>query len=148
MPANFVKGDILDEAKSASDKRALVFAADGGVVVAVKKQWPAFAEALAQAKKVEPGEVFEWRDGDLALFAMGVQRAEAKPKVSWIERSLKTVVERSTKEGVTRVLIPRFAGDWTRIKKVITELGATTTIDLVVFEQFIRKPTDTSGEEK
>jgi len=148
MPANFVKGDILDEAKNAEDKRALVFPAQGGIVVAVNKQWPAFAEALEQAKRIEPGGVFEWRDGDLALFALGIQRADAKPKVSWIERSLKTVVERSSKDATTRILIPRLVGDWTRIKKVITEVGAKTTIDLVVFEQFIRKPTEVSGEKK
>lgn len=139
MPANFVKGDVLEEANGETGKRALVFSAEGGIAAAVKKRWPELAKALAEAKSVQPGEIFEWREGELFVFALGIQRGDAKPKVPWIERSLKAVIERATKEGVPRILMPRFGGDWTRVKKLLGELGATTTIDLVVFEQFIRK---------
>lgn len=145
MPANFVKGDILDEVAAESGKRALVFGAASGIAVAVKKRWPGVAKTLelpdgSGVRLVEPGEVLEWHDGDLFVFALGIQRGDAKPKVSWIERSLRHVIERATTEGVRRILVPRLAGDWTRVKKVLGEVGATTTIDLVVFEQFVRKP--------
>lgn len=144
MPANFMKGDILDEALVESGKRALVFGATTGMATAVKKRWPALAEALGEAeggteKTVEPGEAFEWRDGDLFVFALGIQRGDAKPKVPWIERSLRNVIARAEKEDVRRILVPRLGGDWTRVKKLLVEVGATTTIDLVVFEQFVRK---------
>ena len=144
MPANFVKGDVLEEAAVESGKRAFAFGAGTGVAAAVKKRWPGVAELLDDAqggttKAVEPGEVVEWRDGDLLVFVLGIQRGDGKPKVSWVERSLRTVVARAEKEDVRRILIPRLGGDWTRIKKMLGEVGATTTIDLVVFEQFVRK---------
>jgi hypothetical protein len=145
MPAKFVKGDILEEAAAETGKRALVFGATSGIAAAVRKRWPAFGEAFdaangGVAKPVEPGEVFEWHEGDLFVFALGIQRGDAKPKVPWIERSLRTVIDRAAKETAPRILVPRFGGDWTRIKKLLGEIGATTAIDLVVFEQFVRKP--------
>lgn len=144
MPANFVKGDILEEAALESGKRALVFGAASGIAAAVKKRWPELVGAAdapkdGAAKDVEPGEVAEWCQGDLFVFALGIQRGDAKPKVPWIERSLRSVLARAETEGVRRILIPRFTGDWTRLKKLLGEMGATTTIDLVVFEQFVRK---------
>jgi hypothetical protein len=142
MPANFVKGDVLEEAALEEGKRALAFGAASGVAAAVKKRWPAFGVEGTKdvaSSPVEPGEVIEWREGDLFVFALGIQRGDGKPKVSWIERSLRTVLERAEKEGVRRVLLPRLGGDWTRVKKLLGEIGATTTIDLVVFEQFVRK---------
>lgn len=138
MPANFVKGDVLDEVNAESGKRALVFGATSGIAVAVRKKWPAVG-ALLDGKALEPGEVLEWQEGDLFVFALGIQRGDDKPKVPWIERSLRTVLERATKEGVPRILVPRLGGDWTRVKKLLGEIGATTPIDLVVFEQFVRK---------
>lgn len=145
MPTNFLKGDVLDEAKNGAGARALAFAAEGGIVAAVKKEWPAFAEALdkTKSKSVEPGEVFEWSDGELTLFALGIQRSDGKPKVPWISRALGAAIERADEKGVVRILVPRLGGDWPRVKKVLEELGATTTIDLVVFEQFVRKATTT-----
>jgi hypothetical protein len=146
MPANFVKGDVLEEAAIESGKRAFAFGAATGLAAAVRKRWPGVGQVLddengGTTKSVEPGEVVEWRDGDLLIFVLGIQRGEGKPKVSWIERSLRTVLSRAEKEGVRRILIPRLGGDWTRIKKMLGEVGATTTIDLVVFEQFVRKST-------
>lgn len=145
MPANFMKGDVLDEAAIESGKRALVFGATTGLAVAVGKRWPAAVEALEMPKgsgaiTVQPGEALEWHDGDLFVFALGIQRGDGKPKVSWIERSLRHVIERATQEEIRRILVPRLGGDWTRVKKLLGEIGATTTIDIVVFEQFVRKP--------
>lgn len=145
MPANFVKGDVLDEAAVESGKRAIVFGATSGVALAVGKRWPGASAAFESPKgsgriAVEPGEVLEWQDGDLFVFALGIQRGDGKPKVPWIERSLRHVIERASKEGMHRILVPRLGGDWTRVKKLLGEIGATTTIDLVVFEQFVRKP--------
>lgn len=139
MPANFMKGDILEEAAADTGKRALVFGASTGIAAAVMKRWPAVADALGGSKAVEPGEAVEWRQEDLFIFALGIQRGGDKPKVSWIERSLRSVLARAETEGVRRILVPRLGGDWTRIKKLLGEVGMTTSIDLVVFEQFVRK---------
>jgi hypothetical protein len=142
MPANFVKGDVLEEAELETGKRALAFGSTSGLAAAVKKRWPDLGleeTKGATSTEPEPGEVIEGRRGELYVFALGIQRANGKPKVSWIERSLRTVLVRAEKENVRRILLPRLGGDWTRVKKLLGEIGATTTIDLVVFEQFVRK---------
>jgi hypothetical protein len=145
MPTNFVKGDVLTEAEGIAGaeepagKRALAFGVTSGIASAVKKRWPDFAKALDEAKPLQPGEVFAWRHGDLFIYALAIERNDGKPKVSWIERSLRIVIDRSSNEGVARILLPRLGGDWMRVKKLLDEIGATTTIDLVVFEQFVRK---------
>jgi O-acetyl-ADP-ribose deacetylase (regulator of RNase III) len=154
MPANFVKGDILDEASQSTGPRALAFAADcagtmnRGIAAALKSRWPALAEAFAahaSSGKMQLGDVFEWRDGDLRVYALGVQKGGAKPKVSSVERSLRSALERAAADGVVRLLVPRIGGgktglDWTRVKRVITEASSERPIDVVVFEQFVRKP--------
>lgn len=154
MPANFVKGDILDEASQSTGPRALAFAADcagtmrSGIAVALKNRWPALADAFgahASSGKMQLGDVFEWRDDDLRVYALGVQKGSAKPKVSSVERSLRAALDRAAADGVVRLLMPRIGGgktglDWTRVKRVITEVAAERPIDVVVFEQFIRKP--------
>lgn len=154
MPANFVKGDILDEASTSTGSRALAFAADcagtmdQGVAVALKNKWPALADAFAAhgaTGKMQLGDVFEWRDGDLRVYALGVQKGTAKPKISSVERALRVAVERASEAGIMRLFVPRIGGgktglDWTRVKRVLTEVAADKPIDVVVFEQFVRKP--------
>lgn len=155
MPANFVKGDILDEASGAEGPRALAFAADcagtmdNGIAVALRNKWTALAEAFAAhaaGGKMQLGDVFEWRDGDLRVYALGVQKGGAKPKISSIERSLRAAMERAAAAGIPRVLVPRIGGgktglDWTRVKRVIEQVASEKPIDVVVFEQFVRTPT-------
>ncbi len=154
MPANFVKGDILDEASQSTGPRALAFAADcggattAGVAAAVAKRWPAFADAFrahAGSGKMQLGDVFEWREGDLRVYALGVMKGAAKPKVSSIERALRAALERAATDAIPRVLVPRVGGgktglDWTRVKRVLTDAAAERAIEVVVFEQFVRKP--------
>ena len=153
MPANFVKGDIFDEATQEGGVRALAFPADcggtmdTGIASAVKKRWPKLADELAAhgaTNKMQLGDVYAWRDGDLFIYALGIQKGGAKPKVSSVERALQSAAKRAVDDGVVRILLPRIGGgksglDWARVKHVIVETGAATHIDLVVFEQFVRK---------
>lgn len=143
MPTELVKGDLFEDTT-----KAFAFAADcegtmnAGVAVAFKKRWPAFAEAFAKAK-LEPGDVFSWREGDVAVYALGLQRGGKKPKVSTLERALRAMVDRAVADGVTRIALPRIGGgksglDWTRVKRVLEELGGTTTLTIACYEQFIR----------
>ena len=154
MPANFVKGDILEEAAQPPGTRALAFGADcsgtmeSGIAAAIRQRWPAFAKAFeehaAGGRKMQLGDVFAWRDGDLAIYALGIQKGGVKPKISSVERALRGAIERAAEERIPRVLFPRIGGgksglDWARLKRVIGELAAEKPLDVVVFEQFVRK---------
>lgn len=162
MPANFMKGDLLGEAAAPSGPRVLAFGADcsgsmeHGVASAIRQRWPAFAEAFAahaKETKMQLGQVFAWRDGDLAIYALGITKDGARPKIGSLERALASAAVTATEaaERPSRVLLPRLGGgksglDWTRVKRVIQEVAATTHVDFVVFEQFVRTGAGSAGE--
>ena len=156
MGCAFLKGDIFHEATSAGESnervRAVAFGADTdgtlsrGIAVAFKSRWPDLARVFAthcEGGKMQLGDVFSWREGDLFVYALGLSSAGSKPKMSTLERSLAALLDRAERDDVQRVLLPRLGAgkvglDWVRIKKSLTELGAKTPLNLVVFEQFIR----------
>ena len=119
---------------------------NAGISVALKKQWPAFAEAFlahGASGKMQLGDIFAWRDGDVAIYALGIQKGDAKPRFSSFERALLSAIEYGTAEGVHAILLPRLAGgksglDWTRVKKLLTDVGTGSTTQLIVFEKFVR----------
>jgi O-acetyl-ADP-ribose deacetylase (regulator of RNase III) len=152
MPTTFIKGDIFAEAAERTGPRALAFGADcagtmdAGIAVAFRQRWPALAEAYrvrCEGGRMQLGDLFAWRDGDLFVYALGLHRDGKKPKVSIFERALSAMIARATEDGVTTVLLPRFGAgkngmDWTRVKRVLSNAGAAP-LELVVFEQFIRR---------
>jgi O-acetyl-ADP-ribose deacetylase (regulator of RNase III) len=152
MPTTFVKGDLFEDSKSVRPPRALAFAADcsgamdKGIAVAFKKRWPALAhayEARAAGGKMQLGDVFAWREGDDVVYVLGIQRGDKKPKVSTLTRALEAMVAHATRDGVSRIGLPRIGAgkggiDRVRVKRVLTEIGEKTPVALVVFEQFVR----------
>jgi O-acetyl-ADP-ribose deacetylase (regulator of RNase III) len=152
MPTTFVKGDLFEDSKDVPPPRAFAFAADcsgtmdKGISVAFRKRWPALAEAYharAAGGKMQLGDVFAWREGDDIVYALGIQSGDKKPKVSTLSRALAAMVARASSDGVVRIALPRIGAgkggiDRVRVKKVLTEVGDTTPIALVVFEQFVR----------
>ena len=159
MPTTFVKGDIFEDTTAEGARRAFAFAADcsgamdRGVAVAFRKRWPALAEALAARAaggKMQLGDVFTWRDGDVVVYALGVHQGEKKPKVSHLERALAAMLAEAAADGVSRVALPRVGAgkgglDWARAKRVLVELGEASPVSLVVFEQFVRAVTPASA---
>jgi O-acetyl-ADP-ribose deacetylase (regulator of RNase III) len=153
MPTTFVKGDILAEIDSRKGKRGLAFAADcngtmdAGFAIALRKKWPALAEAFAAhgaTGKMQPGDVFTWKKGYLYVFALGLTRHGSKPKMAALDRAARNLVTQATEAKAKTVLLPRVGAgkdalDWKRVKSVLEALGAETPLDLVVFEQFIRE---------
>jgi O-acetyl-ADP-ribose deacetylase (regulator of RNase III) len=157
MPTTFVKGDLFEDSKDVPAPRAFAFAADcsgsldKGIAFAFKKRFgPAFADAYrgrASGGKMQPGDVFAWRDGDgkgdVIVYALGIQQGDKKPKVSTVARALELMVARAISEGVTRIALPRIGAgkggiDRVRVKRVMTEIGDKSPVTLVVFEQFVR----------
>lgn len=147
MPTTFVKGDLFEDTKG-SDLHGLAFVAETsgaaakGVGAAFAKRWPAFAEALrarAGERGLEVGDVFAWRDENVAIYALAVLRGDQKPKLAALTRAVDTMLKEATEAGVTRIAIARIAGfDADRVKRVLTDAGASSPISLVVFDQFVR----------
>ena len=152
MPTTFVKGDLFEDAENAPPPRAFAFAADTsgamdkGVAVAFRKRWPALAEAYrarSEGGKMQLGDVFAWREGDVIVYALAIQQGEKKPKVSTLARAVDAMLSRAASDNVVRIALPRIGAgkggiDRIRVKRVLTEAGEKSAISLVVFEQFVR----------
>jgi O-acetyl-ADP-ribose deacetylase (regulator of RNase III) len=154
MPTTFLKGDLFAAAAARTGVRALAFAADcagtmdDGVAVAFRKRWPALAEAYrahCAGNKMQPGDVFTWRDGELVVYALGLRRGGGKPKISTLVRAARAMISRASSDGASAIVLPRVGAgknglEWARVKAVLTELGAETPVEILVFEQFVRTP--------
>ncbi|HKQ71879.1 MAG TPA: macro domain-containing protein [Polyangiaceae bacterium] len=151
MPTIFMKGDIFDTEGLHAFAHGCdtAGAMDAGVAVAFKKRWPAMFEeyrARCADRTFRVGDVFAWSEGEENVFILGIQEQSAqKAKVTWLTKSLQTMTELAAMAGIERVGIPRIGAgqaglDWPRVKKILTEAGRTTSVTLVVFEQFIRRP--------
>jgi O-acetyl-ADP-ribose deacetylase (regulator of RNase III) len=145
MPIGFVKGDIF----ATDEIRAYAFGAnidgsmDAGIAIAMKKRWPALAQAFAQRcadGKLSLGEAFCWSEGEVTVFALGIADGEKKPSFSALTRALKHMLQLATEAKIKRIGLSRVAGvDWTRARKMLTEVTVNQTLRLDVFEQFVRQ---------
>jgi O-acetyl-ADP-ribose deacetylase (regulator of RNase III) len=152
MPTTFVKGDIFADPGDGSGKHAFAFAAstdgtlDAGIGVAFAKRHPELAvalEARAAGGEISMGEVVVWEKDGTTVFVLALLRKAKPAKVSHVTQALQSAVAKAQSVGITRLAVPRIGGgktdlDWTRVKRVLGEVGEKAGLDLVVYEQFIR----------
>ncbi len=150
MPVIFTQGDMLhtDGVRAFAHACDATFALDKGVSRALARRWPALADELARVKAagpVEPGDVVAWTDGEVHVYSLVVQRAPDKPaKVAALERATRALLERAVADGRLEIATGRLGAgapglDWTRVKKVLTELTEASPVSLLVFEKFVRE---------
>lgn len=144
MPIAFVKGDIF----ATDDIRAYAFAAnvdgsmDAGIAIAIKKRWPAMAEAFAErcaGEKLAVGETFVWTDGTVTVFALGITQGDKKPSFSALTRAINHMLQLAAAAKIKRVGLSRVSGvDWTRARKMLMEVTVKQPLKVDVYEQFVR----------
>lgn len=149
MPANFVKGDFINEPPQ-GETRAFACPVDvngqteAGIASAVAKRWPGFGPWWSsQRKQLGDMAVFEAEGGRDVIFALVMQRGTARGKLNWLERSVSAMVAEAVKRGFERINVPRLWGGPTgleglRAKRILEEATLTAPVELRVFEQFIR----------
>jgi O-acetyl-ADP-ribose deacetylase (regulator of RNase III) len=152
MPTAFIKGDIFET----ESIRAYAFGAntdgtmDTGIASAMKKRWPALAEAFAErcaGNKLNLGEVFTWSEGDVTVFALAIQQGDKKPSLTALTHALRRMLALATEAKIQRVGVPRIGAgpsglDWTRVRKMLGEISVGQRVRLDVFEQFVRAKSD------
>lgn len=149
MPTTFLKGDLFHTAGIRAYAQGCNCAGtmDAGVGVAFKKRWPAMFEEYRLRcgdGRFHLGDVFVWNEGDEIVYNLAVQEHwKKKSKLPALARAARKMVELAAHAGIERVGLPRIGAgpgglDWPRVKSVLTEIGAETTVTLVVFEQFVR----------
>lgn len=148
MPTALTKGDIFET----DGIRAYGFGAntngtmDTGIAVAIKKRWPAFAEAFAahcEGQALPLGEVFLWTDKDVTIFALAIQEGDKKASLSALTRAVRRMLVLAMEAKVKRIGLPRIGAgpgglDWTRVRKMLGEISVGQAVRLDIFEQFVR----------
>jgi O-acetyl-ADP-ribose deacetylase (regulator of RNase III) len=149
MPTIFTKGDLFN----AEGIRAYAHGCncagsmEAGIASAFRKKWPAMFEdyrAHCDDRRFHLGDVLVWTDKDETIFSLAIQEHwKQKAQIAALTRAIRRTVELAKHAGIEKIGLPRIAAglgglDWPRVKKVLNELGAETTVTLVVFEQFIR----------
>jgi O-acetyl-ADP-ribose deacetylase (regulator of RNase III) len=149
MPTSFVKGDLFhtEGLRAYAHGCNCAGAMDSGVALAFKKRWPRMFEEYSLRcadGRFHLGDVFVWNEGDEVVYNLAIQEHwKKKSQIPALARAAKKMVELATHAGIERVGLPRIGTglgglDWPRVKKVLNEIGAETTVTLVVFEQFVR----------
>jgi O-acetyl-ADP-ribose deacetylase (regulator of RNase III) len=148
MPTAIIKGDIFET----KDIHAYAFGAntdgtmDNGIAIAMKKRWPALAEAFAArcaGGKLTPGDVFMWTEGEVTVFALGIQTGDKKPSMTSLTHAVRRMLVLAAEAKLKRIGIPRIGAgpnglDWTRVRKMLGEISVGQSVRLDVFEQFVR----------
>jgi O-acetyl-ADP-ribose deacetylase (regulator of RNase III) len=153
MPTAFTKGDIFET----DGLQAFAFGAntngtmDRGIAIAMKKRWPALAEALAAHAvddKFRLGEVFVWTEGELTVFALAIEQGDKKASLTALTHSVRRMLALAAEAKVKRIGLPRIGAgpdglDWTRVRKMLGEITVGHSVRVDVFEQFVRtRPED------
>jgi O-acetyl-ADP-ribose deacetylase (regulator of RNase III) len=157
MPALFVKGDIFaeDAVRAYAHGCNCAGAMGAGIAIEFKRRWPRMFEEYALRcadKRFGMGDVFVWSEGEHTIYNLGTQAHwRKKAQIPALARSLAKMLELAAHAGIGRVGLPRIGAglgglDWARVKRVIAEAGAKSTVTMVVFEQFVRASPSSLGQ--
>ena len=149
MGSTFTKGDIFQTPglRAYAHGANCAGAMDSGVSAAFKKRWPGMFEEYKTRcadGRFHLGDVFVWTEGDETVYTMAIQEHwKQKAKLPALSMALRRVVELAHEARIERVGLPRIGAgalglDWARVRNIVKEVGVTTPVELLVFEQFIR----------
>jgi len=148
MPTAIVQGDIFET----DGIRAYALGAntngsmDNGIAIAMKKRWPALAEAFAArcaGDTFSLGDVFVWSDGEVTVFALAIVQGDKKPSMTALTHSVRRMLVLAAEAKVKRIGVPRIGAgpnglDWTRVRKMLGEITVGHAVRLDVFDKFVR----------
>jgi O-acetyl-ADP-ribose deacetylase (regulator of RNase III) len=151
MPLELVKGDLFatDGLRAYAHGCNCAGGMGAGIAIEFKRRWPRmFDEYAARCTdgRFGLGDVFAWSEGDATVYNLGTQlHWRKKAQLSALAKALRKMVEMAPLAGIARIGLPRIGAglgglDWTRVLRVLEEIGAETAVTLTVFEQFVRAP--------
>lgn len=149
MPTTLTKGDLFETPglKAFAHTCNCAGTMDVGVSVAFKKRWPRMFDDYVQRcsdKRLALGDVFVWNEDDVVVYNLATQlNWRSRSKVSALARAVRKMLELATAAGVDRIGVPRIGVglgglDWHRVRSVLVDEGSTSSVELLVFEQFVR----------
>ncbi len=147
MPTAFVTGDLFAD----PDLDGLAHgcncagAMGKGIAVEFRRRFPEmFSEykRRCQDGSFELGDIFVWKTHDVTVFNLGTQKSwRTKASLAALESAVAKMVEFADHQGIRRIGVPRIGAglgglDWNEVKPVLHDAGASTAVQLVVFESF------------
>jgi O-acetyl-ADP-ribose deacetylase (regulator of RNase III) len=149
MPVHFTKGDIFATAGVQAFAHGCNCAGgmDAGIAIEFKKRWPRmYDEYVARCAdgRFGLGDVFVWSEDGVTIYNLGTQAHwRKKAQLPALGKALRKMVELAPSSGIERIGLPRIGAglgglDWMRVKRVLSDVGKETKVNLVVFEQFVR----------
>lgn len=147
MPVKFVKGDMFQTSKLKSFAHGCncAGAMGKGVAVEFKSNWPNMYSSYKERCKsglFNPGDVFTWVEGDNTIFNLGTQKTwRTKATLDAIKTALTSMLEIAEAKGVNNIGLPRIGAGlggltWEEVKELIKNVAETSSINLIVFEDY------------
>jgi O-acetyl-ADP-ribose deacetylase (regulator of RNase III) len=146
MPATFLAGDLFHANLPALAHGCNCAGAMGkGIAVEFRARFPRMYAEYKQrclSKRLQPGDVFEWREGDVTIFNLGTQKTWRSPAtLATIETSVREMVRLAEAANLAKVGLPRIGAglgglSWSEVRTLLATVGASTIVELVVFEDF------------
>jgi len=152
MPTAFMKGDLF----GASGLDALAHgcncagAMGKGIAVEFRKRFPEmYAEYKERCARGQfnLGDVFTWTQGSITVFNLGTQRTwRTKADLTAVKMALEAMIQLAEQAGIQRVGLPRIGAGlgglaWPDVRSELVALGDSTSVELVVFEDYEPSPT-------
>lgn len=147
MPTRFLKGDLFETPTldGLAHGCNCAGAMGRGIAVEFRKRFPsmyaAYKERCARGA-FGLGDVFVWKQGDVTIFNLGTQRTwRTKAELSAVRTALHKMVQIAEQADIRRIGLPRIGAGlgglaWADVHAELAQLGDSTSVELVVFEEY------------
>ncbi len=148
MPVTFLAGDLFshDELQAFAHGCNCAGAMGKGIALEVRRRFPAMYDEYrrrCRAGTFGLGDVFVWRQDGRTVFNLGTQKTWKTPAdLTAVEAAVKEMVRLAEECGIARIGMPRIGAglgrlDWNAVKETLTRIGASTRVELIVFEEYV-----------
>lgn len=149
MPTTFVSGDLFAVPGPAVLAHGCncAGAMGKGIAVEFRRRFPQMYDEYKRRCKegrFALGDVFVWSEpGGSTVFNLGTQRTwRSKAELSAIRKSLTHAIQIAEERALERIHLPRIGAGlggipWEDVKALLVELGASTQVELRVFEEYV-----------
>jgi len=116
-----------------------------GIAKDIRNRWPRMYDEYRRRCKnghFVLGDVFVWEEEGIVIFNLGTQRSwKTNAELPAIRKSLQTTVGLAKERGLDAIGLPKIGAglgglEWQEVKKFLQQLGDSTTVRLVVFEEY------------
>lgn len=153
MPTRFVKGDLFHYPGLQALAHGCNCAGSmgKGIATTFRDRFPEMHEEYRRrcgAGAFGLGDVFVWRQEPLTIFNLGTQKTwRTKARLSAIEQSVLEMVRVASERRISTIGLPRIGAgygglEWQQVKSVLSRIGDASSVELVVFEEFVAETDD------